>query len=92
MINFFECIRTVFLLCLYNIYVIQLGELHVIFLSNVSALKKIVFRITGSEGNSYISVPLILNPFGCVVMFMLAVFVTYYVHFLGYLKLHNFAF
>jgi hypothetical protein len=28
----------------------------------------------------------------CVVMFMLAVFVIYYVQFLGYLKLHNFAF
>jgi len=56
MINFFECMRTVFLLCLYNIDIIQFGELHVIFLSNVSALKKIVFRINCSEGNSYISV------------------------------------
>lgn len=92
MINFFECIRRVFLLCLYNIVIIQFGELHVIFLSNVSALKEFVFRITCSEGNSYICVPQILNPSGCLVMFMLAVFVTHYVQCLEYLKLHNFAF
>lgn len=92
MINFFECIRTVFLQCLYNIDIIQFVELHVIFLSNVSALKKFVFRRTCCEGNSYISVPQILNPSGCVFIFMLAVFVIHYVQFLGYLKLHNFSF
>jgi len=84
MINFFECIRTAFLLCLYNIYIIHLGDLYVIFLSNISALKKFVFRITCSEGNSYISVPQILNSSGCVVMFMSAFFVMHCVQFIGY--------
>jgi hypothetical protein len=53
----------------------------------MSALESfiLVFRITCSEANSYICVPQLVNPAGCMVTYMLVVFVIHYVKFLGYL-------